>query len=119
MDRLFASKTGLHLTRNAHTPAAETVKATAQVQRAPLMSPGVNQEIKFCRAADGVRLAYSTVGQGPVLLRTAHWLNHLQHDWDNAVWGPMLRGLAAEHTLIRCDARGNGLSGLGGSGYFL
>jgi pimeloyl-ACP methyl ester carboxylesterase len=110
MDRLFASKTGLHLTRNAHKPVAETVKATVQVQRAPLMSPGVNQEIKFCRAADGVRLAYSTVGQGPVLLRTAHWLNHLQHDWDNPVWGPMLRGLAAEHTLIRCDARGNGLS---------
>jgi pimeloyl-ACP methyl ester carboxylesterase len=110
MDRLFASKTGLHLTRNAHKPVAETVKATAPVRRAPLFSSGVNQEIKFCRAADGVRLAYSTVGQGPVLLRTAHWLNHLQHDWDNAVWGPMLRGLAAEHTLIRCDARGNGLS---------
>ncbi len=110
MDGLFASKTGLHLTRNAHTPVAETEKATAKVQRGPLMSAGVNQEIKFCRAADGVRLAYSTVGHGTVLLRTAHWLNHLQHDWDNPVWGPMLRGLAAEHTLIRCDARGNGLS---------
>jgi pimeloyl-ACP methyl ester carboxylesterase len=110
MDRLFASKTGLHLTRNAHKPVVETVKATSPARRAPLFSPGVDQEIKFCRAADGVRLAYSTVGRGPVLLRTAHWLNHLQHDWDNAVWGPMLRGLAAEHTLIRCDSRGNGLS---------
>lgn len=86
------------------------VKATAKAPRTFLDSPGINQEIKYCRATDGVRLAYSTVGEGPPLLRTAHWLNHLQHDWDNAVWGPMLRGLAAGHTLIRCDARGNGLS---------
>jgi pimeloyl-ACP methyl ester carboxylesterase len=118
MDRLFATKsaekdlkreTGMHLAHDPRTPVAETMKATPH-ERAPFMSRGVNQEIKYCRAADGVRLAYSTVGQGPVLLRTAHWLNHLQHDWDNAVWGPMLRGLAEEHTLIRCDARGNGLS---------
>jgi pimeloyl-ACP methyl ester carboxylesterase len=119
MDRLLASKsyeeglkreTGLHLPGHAHTLPAEAVKSTAQAHRMPDISLGINQDIKYCRAADGVRLAYSTVGQGPPLLRTAHWLNHLQHDWDNAVWGPMLRGLAREHTLIRYDARGNGLS---------
>jgi pimeloyl-ACP methyl ester carboxylesterase len=27
--------------------------------------------VKFCRSRDGVRLAYSTVGEGPALLRTA------------------------------------------------
>jgi pimeloyl-ACP methyl ester carboxylesterase len=110
MDHLLEAKSGSPLTDDAHTPVVGTVKATAKVPRAFLDSPGMNQEIKYCRATDGVRLAFSTVGQGPPLLRTAHWLNHLQYDWDNAVWGPMLRGLAAEHTLIRCDARGNGLS---------
>jgi pimeloyl-ACP methyl ester carboxylesterase len=110
INQLLEAKSGPPLSHDAHTPAVGTMKAPAKVPRTFLDSPGINQEIKYCRATDGVRLAYSTAGQGPPLLRTAHWLNHLQLDWDNAVWGPMLRGLAAEHTLIRCDARGNGLS---------
>jgi len=110
MDQLLEAKSGSPLSHAAHAPVGGIVKATAKEPRAFLDAPGINQEIKYCRATDGVRLAYSTIGQGPPLLRTAHWLNHLQHDWDNPVWGPMLRGLAAEHTLIRCDARGNGLS---------
>jgi pimeloyl-ACP methyl ester carboxylesterase len=110
MDHRMEAKSGVVLSHDARTPVEGTLKATAKLPPAFLDSPGMNQEIKYCRATDGVRLAYATAGQGPPLLRTAHWLNHLQHDWDNAVWGPMLRGLAAEHTLIRCDARGNGLS---------
>src|SRR5262249_27419668 len=38
----------------------------------------LQQEIRYCRAPDGVRLAYAKVGQGPILVRTAHWLNHLE-----------------------------------------
>src|SRR5262249_31726472 len=68
------------------------------------------QEIRYCRATDGVRLAYAKVGQGPILVRTAHWLNHLEHDWSSPIWGHILRRLAGQYTLIRYDARGNGLS---------
>jgi pimeloyl-ACP methyl ester carboxylesterase len=69
-----------------------------------------DQIVRYCRAADGVRIAHAEVGEGPPLLKTANWLNHLEHDWDGPVWGPLFRCLSARHTLIRYDERGNGLS---------
>ncbi len=68
------------------------------------------QEIRYCRAPDGVRLAYAISGQGPPLVKTANWLNHLEYDWDSPIWHQFLLGLSKGHTLIRYDARGNGLS---------
>ena len=68
------------------------------------------QEVHFCTAPDGVRIAYAQVGQGPPLLKTANWLNHLEYDWESPVYGPLLHEIAAEHTFVRYDARGNGLS---------
>jgi pimeloyl-ACP methyl ester carboxylesterase len=73
-------------------------------------APTLKQEIKYCRASDGTRLAYSTVGQGSVLVKVANWLNHLELDWDSPAWGPLMRGLARDHTLIRYDDRGAGMS---------
>jgi class 3 adenylate cyclase/pimeloyl-ACP methyl ester carboxylesterase len=70
----------------------------------------LKQEIKYCRTAKGVRLAYATVGSGPPLVKTANWLNHLEYDWESPVWRHVLHGLARERTLIRYDARGNGMS---------
>jgi len=68
------------------------------------------QDIRFCTAPDGVRIAYATSGQGPPIVKTANWLNHLEHDWLNPVWGHMVRDLTRDHTLVRYDQRGNGLS---------
>src|SRR5580692_3712981 len=68
------------------------------------------QEIKYCRSADGVRLAYSSAGSGPPLLKSANWINHLELDWELPLYRHMLTGLAKRHTLIRYDARGNVLS---------
>jgi pimeloyl-ACP methyl ester carboxylesterase/DNA-binding winged helix-turn-helix (wHTH) protein len=80
----------------------------------PVPSPAVaappRQQVHFCTAADGVRIAYAEVGQGPPLLKTANWLNHLEYDWESPVYGPLLHAIAAEHRLVRYDARGNGLS---------
>src|SRR5208283_4081923 len=73
-------------------------------------SQSVTQEIKYCRAPDGVRLAYTTVGAGPPVVKTANWMNHLEYDWESPIWRHLLEGLARNHTLIRYDARGNGLS---------
>ena len=70
----------------------------------------MKQEIRFCAAADGVRLAYATVGDGPPLVKTANYLTHLEHDWNGPVWRHWLQGLARHHTLIRYDERGCGLS---------
>ena len=68
------------------------------------------QEIRFCTASDGVRIAYALAGDGPPLIKAANWLNHLEYDWQSPIWSPLLHALAADHRLIRYDERGNGLS---------
>lgn len=70
----------------------------------------VEQRIRFCTAADGVRIAYATSGTGPPLVKPANWLTHLEYDWESPVWRHWLRELSRGHTLIRYDERGNGLS---------
>ena len=70
----------------------------------------MQQEIRFCTAADGVRIAYATVGSGPPLVKAANYLTHLEHDWKGPVWRHLLRDLARHHTLVRYDERGCGLS---------
>jgi pimeloyl-ACP methyl ester carboxylesterase len=70
----------------------------------------MTQEIRFCTAPDGVRLAYARVGQGPPLVKVANWLSHLEYDWDSPVWQPWLDGWSRFHTFYRYDMRGCGLS---------
>jgi class 3 adenylate cyclase/pimeloyl-ACP methyl ester carboxylesterase len=70
----------------------------------------MKQEIDYCRSTDGVRLAWAKVGQGPPLVKASNWMNHLETDWQSPVWHHLFEGLARERTLIRYDARGNGLS---------
>ena len=79
-------------------------------QPEPVLEPALRQDIRFCNAADGVRIAYATVGKGPPLLKTANWMNHLEFDWESPVWRHLFRAFSADHTLIRYDSRGNGLS---------
>lgn len=77
---------------------------------APEPAPPPRQHIAFCRAADGVRLAYAVVGDGPPLVRAANWMTHLGYDIESPVWRHWVRDLAASHTFIRYDERGCGLS---------
>jgi pimeloyl-ACP methyl ester carboxylesterase/DNA-binding winged helix-turn-helix (wHTH) protein len=73
-------------------------------------SSALQQQIHFCTASDGVRIAYASAGSGPPLVKTANWLNHIEYDWQSPVWSHLLHGLAAEYQLVRYDERGNGLS---------
>jgi class 3 adenylate cyclase/pimeloyl-ACP methyl ester carboxylesterase len=75
-----------------------------------LADANLKQEIRYCKASDGVRLAYATVGTGPPLVRSAHWLGHLEYDWEFPIFRHFLLGLAKDFALVRYDARGNGLS---------
>ena len=68
------------------------------------------QSVNFCRSADGVALAVATSGDGEVLIKTANWLTHVEHDWSSPVWGPTFRRWSAGHRFVRYDARGTGLS---------
>ncbi|WP_327370642.1 alpha/beta fold hydrolase [Streptomyces sp. NBC_01217] len=68
------------------------------------------QTIRFCRADDGTRIAYASVGSGPPLLKAANWMSHLDLEWTTPVWSHWLGGLARKRRLIRYDERGCGLS---------
>ena len=70
----------------------------------------MKQEIRFCRSADGVRLAYAIAGSGPPLVKAANWLSHIEHEWESPVWRHWYENLARYYTLIRYDQRGCGLS---------
>jgi class 3 adenylate cyclase/pimeloyl-ACP methyl ester carboxylesterase len=70
----------------------------------------VAQTIKYCRAPDGARIAYAISGSGPFLVKSGNWMNHLEYDWESPIWRHFFRGLSRGHTLIRYDARGNGMS---------
>ncbi len=73
-------------------------------------APQVEQQIRFCTAADGVRLAYAVHGRGPPMVRAATWLTHLEFDWQSPLWRHWLDGLGDGQTVIRYDERGCGLS---------
>jgi DNA-binding SARP family transcriptional activator/pimeloyl-ACP methyl ester carboxylesterase len=100
-----------------YNEARARLKETPQ-PAADAMSPAANnpaqpeekQDIRFCVTDDDVRIAFATAGDGPPLIKTANWLNHLEFDWQSPVWRHLLRALTAEFRLIRYDERGNGLS---------
>jgi len=77
---------------------------------APPNAVDLRQEIRFCTARDGVQLAYSKIGQGPPLMKTGNWMTHLEYDLESPIWRHLYRELAKDYTLVRYDARGNGLS---------
>jgi pimeloyl-ACP methyl ester carboxylesterase len=44
------------------------------------------------------------------LVKTANWLNHLDHDWESPVWRHWIRHFVSYRKLVRYDERANGLS---------
>jgi pimeloyl-ACP methyl ester carboxylesterase/DNA-binding CsgD family transcriptional regulator len=68
------------------------------------------QRIRLCTGHDGVRLAYAVSGSGPPLVKVGNWLTHLEFDLQSPVWGYLFEALSQDHTLVRYDQRGTGLS---------
>jgi len=68
------------------------------------------QDVRYCSAADGTRLAYSVIGKGSPLVKTANWLNHIEHDWQSPLWRHWIEQFTRGRSLIRYDERGNGMS---------
>ena len=108
------SRKGLRFVGKIRDGMAQAPKASAaasagrpQPDSEPTRPP-LRQEIHFCTAPDGVRIAYAEVGEGPPLVKTANWLNHLEYDWKSPIWSHLLRDLATRNRLIRYDARGMG-----------
>jgi pimeloyl-ACP methyl ester carboxylesterase/DNA-binding CsgD family transcriptional regulator len=68
------------------------------------------QRVHFTTSFDGTRIAYAVSGSGPPLVKTANFMSHLEYDWESPIWRHWLEELNRNHTLIRYDERGNGLS---------
>ena len=68
------------------------------------------QKVRFATSQDGTKIAFATSGSGPKILRAGHFLTHLERDWNSAIWRPYLDALGQDHTLVRYDQRGTGLS---------
>ena len=84
--------------------------ARSDAAPAPAGEGSATQKTYFCKATDGARLAYARLGSGPPLVKAANWLSHLELDWRFGVWRHWLPLFGRRHTLVRYDARGNGLS---------
>src|ERR1700754_3322413 len=87
----------------------DSVAATSAETVAAAAIP-YEQEIRFCQSKDGVQLAYARTGQGPALVKTGHWMTHLEYDFESPIWRHFYHELSRDHAFYRYDARGNGLS---------
>ncbi len=67
-------------------------------------------QVRFCTTPEGVRIAYSSIGQGPPLvIANGCWLS-MAHELDDRHGGGFYRALSQHHTLVYYDRRGTGLS---------
>ena len=66
-------------------------------------------DIRFCDL-DGRRIAYATVGEGPVLLFGGRWVSHLEEEWADPRARSFYEELAGTHRVVRYDRLGAGLS---------
>src|SRR6185295_3350843 len=89
-----------------HFPSGKWPDSIALARRIFCMQ----QQVRFCTAPDGVRLAYATSGKGPPLVRAPHWFTHLEHDWTNPAMRHWVEDLSKRYTVLRFDQRGTGLS---------
>jgi pimeloyl-ACP methyl ester carboxylesterase/DNA-binding CsgD family transcriptional regulator len=69
----------------------------------------VEQDIRFVHV-DGHRLAYATVGEGPLLILGRRWVSHLEADWEDPELRGFLTELGQSHQVVRYDRFGTGLS---------
>ena len=67
-------------------------------------------EVRFCKAKDGMMLAWTTSGNGRKLVKAQNWISHVELDWRNPASAHMLKSLSQDFEVVRFDARGNGLS---------
>jgi pimeloyl-ACP methyl ester carboxylesterase/DNA-binding CsgD family transcriptional regulator len=75
-----------------------------------LMVKKTVQRIRYLRTPDGVNLAWAEAGSGPVLIKAANWLTHLEYEWESPVWRHWMLFLSQHFRFVRYDERGCGMS---------
>ncbi|MCH8298006.1 MAG: alpha/beta fold hydrolase [Chloroflexi bacterium] len=67
-------------------------------------------QIRFCTSADGTRIAYATLGDGPPLLEVPGWGYSLELNWGHPNGRVCLERLAYGRLYVSLDRRGAGAS---------
>ena len=104
---------GLQAVKNIAEPvhAFRLFETAAPDAAKPEAGTAATQPIRFCSARDGAQLAWTSQGSGPPLVLVGRWMTHLEFEMEPGSWSRRIfDALSAEHTLIRYDARANGLS---------
>ena len=70
----------------------------------------LRQHVRYITASDGTRLAWAESGGGPLVVKAANWLTHLEYEWESPVWRHWLQFFSAHSRLVRYDERGCGMS---------
>jgi class 3 adenylate cyclase/alpha-beta hydrolase superfamily lysophospholipase len=70
----------------------------------------MDQDIRFCKASDGIRIAYAVTGSGYPLVWAPGWVSHLELMWEYDDFRAGFEELSRDFTLVRYDKRGTGLS---------
>jgi pimeloyl-ACP methyl ester carboxylesterase/DNA-binding CsgD family transcriptional regulator len=74
------------------------------------MMKRAGQRIRYVRTGDGVQLAWAEAGTGPVLIKAANWLTHLEYEWESPVWRHWIRFFSEHFRFVRHDERGCGMT---------
>ena len=74
------------------------------------MSKRATQRIRYVRTGDGVQLAWAEAGTGPVLIKAANWMTHLEYEWESPVWRHWIHFFSDHFRFVRHDERGCGMT---------
>ena len=70
----------------------------------------LRQHVRYVAAPDGTRLAWADAGTGPVVVKAANWMTHLEYEWSSPVWKHWLQFFSGAYRFVRYDERGCGMS---------
>ena len=70
----------------------------------------LRQHVRYVSASDGTRLAWAESGAGPVVVKAANCLTHLEYEWESPVWKHWIQFFSAHYRFVRFDERGCGMS---------
>ena len=68
------------------------------------------QRIRYVRTQDGVQVAWAEAGTGPLLIKAANWMTHLEYEWESPVWRHWIRFFSDHFRFVRHDERGCGMT---------
>ena len=70
----------------------------------------MEQQIRFCTTSDGVRIAYTTLGEGPPLVWAPLWVSNVKLIEHDSQFAAFAAAMGVNRRLILLDQRGSGMS---------